>query len=114
IPVFVVSALFADVEPQARHYTKLWRHRSCSRLAGSAFRRLLCARMKRLSLTILSVLLPLSVLARGDGMFFGASATQTRLLLAAETAEPGDVVLAGVELKMAPRWHTYWRNGGDA
>jgi thiol:disulfide interchange protein DsbD len=74
--------------------------------------------MKRLSLTILAVSLALPALDRGGVLAFGAvfdkPATQVRLLLTAETAAPGDVVLAGVELKMAPGWHTYWRNGGDA
>ena len=70
--------------------------------------------MKRLSLTILAVSLALPVLAQGDGAVFGGPATQTRLLLVAEAAQPGDEVLAGVELKMAPGWHTYWRNGGDS
>ncbi len=45
---------------------------------------------------------------------FSASAahTQARLVLAAEAARPGDTVLAGVQLRMDPRWHTYWRNPG--
>ncbi len=43
-----------------------------------------------------------------------AAQTQARLVLAAETARPGETVMAGVQLRMAPRWHTYWRNGGDA
>ncbi len=38
--------------------------------------------------------------------------TQARLLLAADTARPGETVLAGVYLHMDPRWHTYWRNPG--
>jgi thiol:disulfide interchange protein DsbD len=38
--------------------------------------------------------------------------TQARLVLATETARPGDTVLAGVQLRMDPRWHTYWRNPG--
>jgi thiol:disulfide interchange protein DsbD len=46
----------------------------------------------------------------------GASAlaahTQARLVLAAEAARPGDTVLVGVQLRMDPRWHTYWRNPG--
>jgi len=70
--------------------------------------------MKRLSLSILAVFLALPVLARGDGAVFGGPATQTRLLLSAESAQPGETVWAGVELKMAPGWHTYWRNPGDA
>lgn len=41
-----------------------------------------------------------------------AGHTQARLLLAVESAHPGDTVLAGVELRMEPGWHTYWRNAG--
>lgn len=48
----------------------------------------------------------------------GASAqaahTQAQLVLANESARPGDTVLAGVHLKMEPGWHTYWKNPGAA
>src|SRR5438874_3430878 len=43
-----------------------------------------------------------------------APKTQVRLLLEAETAKPGDQIMAGIELRMPPGWHTYWRYGGDA
>jgi thiol:disulfide interchange protein DsbD len=43
-----------------------------------------------------------------------AARTEARLVLAAEAARPGETVMAGVHLKMPPRWHTYWRYGGDA
>jgi thiol:disulfide interchange protein DsbD len=43
-----------------------------------------------------------------------AAHTQVRLILAADTAKPGDIVLAGVDLKMEPGWHTYWKNPGAA
>src|SRR5213594_4305967 len=43
-----------------------------------------------------------------------AGKTQARLLLARESAVPGETVLAGVQLRMPPRWHTYWRNAGDS
>jgi thiol:disulfide interchange protein DsbD len=46
------------------------------------------------------------------GLSAHAAHTQVRLVLAAETARPGDTVLAGVRLRMDPRWHTYWRNPG--
>jgi thiol:disulfide interchange protein DsbD len=36
------------------------------------------------------------------------------LVLAADTARPGETVLAGVRLRMDPKWHTYWRNPGAA
>ena len=42
-----------------------------------------------------------------------AAATQVELLPDHEAARPGDTVLVGVRLTMAPRWHTYWRFGGD-
>jgi thiol:disulfide interchange protein DsbD len=43
-----------------------------------------------------------------------AAHTQVKLLLSAETAKPGDTIFAGVDLKMEPGWHTYWKNPGDA
>ena len=43
-----------------------------------------------------------------------ATKTQARLLLAADTARPGDTVTAAIQLTMAPKWHTYWRYGGDS
>ena len=35
-------------------------------------------------------------------------------MLSADTARPGDTVLAGVDLKMEPGWHIYWKNPGAA
>ena len=43
-----------------------------------------------------------------------AAHTQVGLILSADTARPGDTVLAGVDLKMEPGWHTYWKNPGAA
>jgi thiol:disulfide interchange protein len=43
-----------------------------------------------------------------------AANTQARLLLAQETAQPGDTVLAGIHLHMNPGWHTYWKNSGQS
>jgi len=43
-----------------------------------------------------------------------AAQTQARLILSADTARPGETVLAGVQLHHAAGWHTYWRNSGDA
>ena len=41
-----------------------------------------------------------------------AAHTQVRLLLSADPAKPGDTVWAGLDLKMDPGWHTYWKNSG--
>lgn len=43
-----------------------------------------------------------------------AANTTARLVLSHETARPGETIWAGVHLRMAPKWHTYWENGGDA
>jgi thiol:disulfide interchange protein DsbD len=43
-----------------------------------------------------------------------AAHTQVQLLLSADTAKPGDTIWAGVDLKMEPGWHTYWKNPGAA
>src|SRR6266702_4390168 len=43
-----------------------------------------------------------------------AAKTEARLVLAANTARPGETILAAVQLKMQPRWHTYWRYAGDS
>src|SRR5260370_29313118 len=43
-----------------------------------------------------------------------AAKPEARLVLAASTARPGETILAAVQLKMQPRWHTYWRYAGDS
>ncbi|MEO6034256.1 MAG: protein-disulfide reductase DsbD domain-containing protein, partial [Verrucomicrobiota bacterium] len=45
---------------------------------------------------------------------FAVQQTKVRLLLSAETAQPGETVFAAVQLKMPPGWHTYWTNSGDS
>ena len=37
-----------------------------------------------------------------------------KLILSADTARPGDTIWAGVDMKMEPDWHTYWKNPGEA
>ena len=43
-----------------------------------------------------------------------AAHTQAQLLLSANPVRPGDTIWAGVDLKMDPGWHTYWKNSGDS
>ncbi len=40
--------------------------------------------------------------------------TEARLLLDSAGARPGDTIWAGLQLRMAPNWHTYWQNPGDS
>jgi thiol:disulfide interchange protein DsbD len=43
-----------------------------------------------------------------------AAHTTVDLWLSAEMVRPGDTIWAGVDLRMEPGWHTYWKNPGDA
>lgn len=49
-----------------------------------------------------------------SGPLFGATRTQTRLILSNDRARPGETIWAGLELKMPAPLHTYWRNEGDS
>lgn len=40
--------------------------------------------------------------------------TTARLVAERTHARPGDTLWVGVHLAMAPRWHTYWKQAGDA
>jgi thiol:disulfide interchange protein DsbD len=48
------------------------------------------------------------------GLSLTAHHTQAKLILSADTAKPGDTILAGVDMKMETAWHTYWKNPGAA
>jgi thiol:disulfide interchange protein len=41
-----------------------------------------------------------------------ATTTKVELLLSADSARPGDTVMAGIRMTMKPGWHTYWQNPG--
>lgn len=62
--------------------------------------------------TVLKPLLVIFLVVAGN--FAHAAHTQVQLLLSADTAKPGDTILAGVDLKMESGWHTYWKNPGAA
>ena len=40
--------------------------------------------------------------------------TSARLLLSHQAARPGETITAALEISSNPKWHTYWRNPGDA
>ena len=48
------------------------------------------------------------------GSLFSSHHTQVKLILSADTVKPGDTLWAGVDMKMEPGWHTYWKNSGAA
>ncbi len=63
--------------------------------------------MRRLGLLLAAIFCLAAFTAR-------AAHTQASLVLSDTTAKPGDIVWAGVDLKMDPGWHTYWKNSGAA
>jgi thiol:disulfide interchange protein len=58
---------------------------------------------------LLGLILALVIPAVGRG-----ATTQADLWLSESAAKPGTTITAAVHLKMAPKWHTYWRNPGDS
>ena len=56
----------------------------------------------------------LALLCGVSGTSASATTTEVHLLLSADTARPGDTVMAGISLQMQPGWHSYWRNPGDS
>lgn len=44
----------------------------------------------------------------------GVEVVKARLIANVDAAVPGQTLIAGVELTMAPKWHTYWQFAGDA
>jgi thiol:disulfide interchange protein len=47
-------------------------------------------------------------------VFPARAAHTTATLILPASAKPGDTLKVGVDLKMEPGWHTYWKNPGDA
>ncbi|HMJ67183.1 MAG TPA: protein-disulfide reductase DsbD domain-containing protein, partial [Candidatus Binatia bacterium] len=59
--------------------------------------------MRHLALLLMLLALPLQ-----------AATTKARIVLPADAVAPGQTATVGIQLKMEPLWHTYWRNAGDA
>ncbi len=62
--------------------------------------------MKRFQTALFAVLFLVGLAANG-------AQTRTTLLLDKEAAKPGETVLAGLQLRMSPNWHTYWHSPGE-
>src|SRR5262245_21482710 len=93
----VSTAQTRDPAAQTPAVVDLWKHPTSPRI-GDGSPDMSGSLMQRLALAFL-----LSLLASSTR----AAHTQARLILAAETARPGDTVMAGIHLRMDPKWHTY-------
>src|SRR5882672_7983548 len=61
----------------------------------------------------LGTLILCPAIARGQ-VFDGRQLVEAKLLADTATVAPGQPFTAGLLLKMAPGWHTYWQFPGDA
>ena len=46
--------------------------------------------------------------------FFKASDSTIEIITESKTMNAGDKLLVGLQFKLSPGWHTYWKNPGDA
>lgn len=60
------------------------------------------------------VILVAAGLLGATAQYVQAAHTQVRLLLPVESAQAGQTIVAGVQLRMDPNWHTYWKNPGGS
>lgn len=80
---------------------------------------LLAARRRTLVLPFAIVMIALAAAAPDHALaaasgWAGDEHAEARLVTAAEAVGSGATVDAGLEIRMAPGWHTYWRTPGDA
>jgi thiol:disulfide interchange protein DsbD len=72
-----------------------------------------CAMARLLLAALLVLLAPLAARAGESEAIRSPRATAT-LVAAAAAVAPGQPVELGLRLRLAPGWHTYWQNPGDA
>ncbi|MGE5234715.1 MAG: protein-disulfide reductase DsbD domain-containing protein [Acidobacteriota bacterium] len=69
----------------------------------------------RLALALSPLLLALAAPSRSATSEWAVHPqVRARLLTARTVAAPGEPLLAGIEFALAPGWHAYWKNSGDA
>ena len=55
--------------------------------------------------------IPIAVLA---GPTVKTEHVEAQLLAERTAAQPGKPITVGLQLRMIPHWHTYWKNPGDS
>ncbi len=69
--------------------------------------------MRWAAATLLALLLPASVRA-AEGPVFATAQVRASLVADTDAYAPGRALRLGLRLRLAPGWHTYWTNPGDA
>jgi len=71
-----------------------------------------------LELRPLSIALALLMLfcgnAQASSFEAGTEQVAAQLVASVDAVHPGDEILVGVQQRIIPHWHTYWKNPGDS
>jgi thiol:disulfide interchange protein DsbD len=70
--------------------------------------------MRRLALTLLALLPFAAPLAAAESDPVRSPRATVTLVTDSATVAPGEAFRLGLRLRLAPGWHSYWRNAGDA
>ena len=65
-------------------------------------------------LTVLAALLPALPAGAGESAAVRSPRATATLVADQASVAPGETLWVGLRLRLAPGWHTYWRNPGDA
>ena len=67
-----------------------------------------------LKLSFFLILLSTASFSLWSDSFFKASDSTIEIISESKTMNAGDELLLGLQFKLSPGWHTYWKNPGDA
>jgi thiol:disulfide interchange protein DsbD len=67
-----------------------------------------------IKLSFFLILLSTASFSLWSDPFFKASDSTIEIISESKTMNTGDELLVGLQLKLNPGWHTYWKNPGDA
>jgi len=67
-----------------------------------------------LKLSFFMILLSTVSFSLWSDSFFKASDSTIEIIAESKTMNAGDELLLGLQFKLSPGWHTYWKNPGDA
>jgi thiol:disulfide interchange protein len=67
-----------------------------------------------LKLSFFLILLSTASFSLWSDSFFKASDSTIEIISESKTMKAGDELLLGLQFKLSPGWHTYWKNPGDA
>ena len=67
-----------------------------------------------IKLSFFLILLSTASFSLWSDPFFKASDSTIEIITESKTMNAGDKLLVGLQFKLSPGWHTYWKNPGDA